>query len=563
MTLSRGRFRLVAVGLGVWAAVAWLRLVQVQVLQQEHWQREALRQQERLEPADPPRGDIRTRDGRLLAGSVQRTAVWANPGRIPKARWHSVAEALAPLTGIERDEILGRFEQRNRFFYLGKDYDPEIATAVARLDIRGVGTLPQDRRVYPHGTFAGPVVGFVNADLEGQAGIERSYQRTLAGTPGLYRLIRDGKRNPTRLELREEKAGRPGLSLILSLDSRVQALVEGELTRVLREVGAAGGAGVVMDPRTGEILALASLPAYDPGAVGQSPRDWWRNRAVEDALEPGSSFKPFMLAAAMSHGVLHPAEVIDCTGGGIQVAGAFIRDNAHFGHLPLRQMLAKSSNVGVIRVAHRLPPDAMAQTIRALGFGRPTGVELPAEAHGIFRPPAQWSALSRAGLAIGQELSVTALQMARAYSVIANGGNLVRPTLVLEARSPDGRIATQSRPEVEARVLPGPVTATLRDLLESAVADGTGRGAQVPGYRIAGKTGTAQRAIDGGYRGRHHAAWFAGFLPAHQPRVVLVLFVDQPRTAYWASEVAAPAAGRIAAQLVVLLGLPPSGGHIA
>jgi len=557
--LSPSRFRILAVGLGLWALIVWVRLAQVQVVHQERWQAEAMRQQERVIPLDERRGDIRTRDGRLLAGSLERVAVYANPRQIPRARWGEVAQRLSPLTGLTEAEIAKSLSERTGFFYLGKDFSPDISRSVARLNIRGVGTLPVERRVYPHGSLAGPVVGFVNIDGVGQAGLEASYQKTLAGSSGLYRLIQDGKRLPTALALLQEKPGRPGLSLVLTIESRIQMVVEEELARTVHEVGAEGAAGVVMDPITGEVLAMVSLPAYDPGAVGRAPREWWRNRAVEDALEPGSSFKPVVFAAALTSGVLRPSDVIDCSGGGIQVAGAFIRDHAHYGMLPVRETLAKSSNVGAVRVAHRTDPSVLENTIRALGFGQATGVELPAEARGILRPVGQWSALSRAGLAIGQEVSASPIQMARAYAVLANGGRLVRPTLVRETRLPDGSPATPFRPEPGDPVLSPQVAAILRDFLETAVSDGTGRGAQLEGYRLAGKTGTAQKATGGGYGEGRHAAWFAGFFPAHNPRVVLVVCIDEPKSTYWASAVAAPVVGRIAARLVTLLGLPPPG----
>lgn len=561
MTLQRGRFLLVVIGLAIWAAAAWARLAQVQVLQHDHWHSEAVRQQEREISVDRPRGDIRTRDGRLLAGSVHRVGVYVIPRQIPSSRWREVAESLAPITELEEDEILRRLGERRKFFYLGKDYDPEIAPSVIRLHVRGVGTLPVERRVYPHGALAGPIIGHVDAEGRGQAGLERSYQNTLAGSPGVFRQIRDGKRLPTPLELRPEDAGRPGLSLTLTLDSRIQALVEEELFRTMTALGATGAAGVIMDPGSGEILALASLPAYDPGALGLTEARLRRNRAVEDALEPGSSFKPFILAAALEQGVLSPSETIDCSGGGIQIGNTFIRDNGRYGLLPVRQMLAVSSNVGAIRVAHRVPPEALETTIRGLGFGRRTGVGLPAESNGIFRPTIQWSTLSRAGLAIGQEISASAVQMARAYAAIANGGRLVTPTLVRESRSLAGAATVLTRPDAGEQVLSPEVAAALRDLLEFAVAEGTGRKAHLAGYRMAGKTGTAQRAQVGGYRKGHHAAWFAGFFPAHQPQIVIVLYIEQPRTAFWASEIAAPVARRIADQLVTVLGLLPAEGR--
>jgi cell division protein FtsI/penicillin-binding protein 2 len=253
--------------------------------------------------------------------------------------------------------------------------------------------------------------------------------------------------------------------------------------------------------------------------------------------------------------------MVDCSGGGIQIANVFIRDHALYGLLPVRDVLAKSSNAGAIRIAHRMAAGQLDATIRNLGFGQPTHVELPAEAHGIYRSPQHWSALSRAGLALGQEISVTALQLARAYAAIANGGLLVRPTLVLETRDRSGRAVTPYRPQPATRVLPAQVASSLATLLESVVEDGTGKAADVPGYRVAGKTGTAQRASAGGYAAGRHVAWFAGFLPMPSPSLLIVVCIDEPESNYWAAEVAAPVFGRIAGRVVTLLGVQPMSGE--
>lgn len=562
MTPSPSRLRLLAGTLALWGLLVGLRLVQVQVLEGPEWEAEAARQREQTVRVAAPRGDILTRDGRLLAGSLERVAVYANPRKIPLEVRGSLAERLAPLVGMPAPVVREALASHSGFFTLARDLDPAVARKVARLDQRGVGTLRVERREYPHGRLAGPVVGFVDAEGTGQAGVEAFYDRTLSGTPAVYRLLRDGKRSPTPLDLTLEKAGRPGLSLRLTIDSRVQQILEEELQRTLDEVVAAGSVGVVMAARTGELLAVASLPAYDPGNVGAVPPRLRHNQAVESVFEPGSAIKPFIVASALAEGVLQPWERIDCSGGGVQVAGAFIRDHARYGVLPLPQVLAKSSNAGTIRIAHRLAPERLDEALRRFGFGSATGVELPAEARGLFRPVAQWSALSRAGLAIGQEISATPLQLARAYAAIANGGLLVTPTLVLETRDSAGRVVTPARVPPATRVLDEDVAAALRDMLEAVVEEGTGRAAAVSGLRVGGKTGTAQKAIGGSYAQGRHIAWFAGFLPLPRPEVVIVICIDEPRANYWAAEVAAPVFGRVAARLVPLLGLrAPSGAR--
>jgi len=554
------RLRLLVAALALWGLAVGVRLVQVQVLQGPDWEAEAARQREQTVRVEAPRGDIVTRDGRLLAGSLERVAVYANPRKIPSDVRDSLAERLAPLVGMSAAAVKAELAGHSGFFTLARDLDPAVAPRVARLDQRGVGTLRVERREYPHGSFAGPLIGFVDAEGTGQAGIEAFYDRTLSGTPAVYRLLRDGKRSPTPLDLTLEKPGRPGLSLRLTIDSRAQQVLEEELQRTLDEVGAAAAVGVVMAAQSGELLALASLPAYDPGNVGAVPPRVRHNQAVESVFEPGSVFKPFVVAGALAEGVLQPWEQIDCSGGGVQVAGAFIRDHARYGMLPVSEVLAKSSNAGAIRIAHRLAPQRLDETIRRFGFGSPTGVELPAEARGLYRPVAKWSALSRAGLAIGQEISATPLQVARAYAAIANGGLLVTPTLVLETRDSTGQVVTPARVPPPTRVVDERVAAALRDMLEAVVEEGTGRAAAVPGLRVAGKTGTAQKAIAGNYQAGRHIAWFAGFLPLPRPEIVIVVCIDEPQARFWAADVAAPVFGRVAARLVSLLALQPAEG---
>jgi cell division protein FtsI (penicillin-binding protein 3) len=563
VTFSRSRFRLVLSLLGVWCAVVVVRLVQVQVVESPDWAAEAARQQEQTVPLDAPRGDILSRDGRVLAGTLERIAVYANPRKIPREKWGQLAQRLAPLVGQPAAAVQRELAAHPGFFYLAKDLDPAVAEQVARLDQRGVGTLRLERREYPHGSFAGPVIGFVDADGSGKAGVEAFYDRTLAGVPAVYRILRDGKRFPTPLDLTLERPGRAGLSIRLTLDTRAQYILEEELERTREQVHAHSAVGVVMAARSGELLALASLPAYDPARVGASPPAAWHNRAVEAVFEPGSVFKPFIVAAALSAGVLQPLELVDCSGGGVQVAGTFIRDHARYGWLPVRQVLAKSSNAGAIRIAYRVPPHQLDEILRSLGFGTPTGVELPAEARGLYRPVEKWQAVSRAGLAIGQEVSVTPLQIARAYAAIANGGLLVTPRLVLETRDRAGNVVTPAHPEEPRRVLSEEVTAVLREMLAAVVEEGTGRAAAVNGVRTAGKTGTAQKAIGGSYAAGEHVAWFAGFFPLPNPQVVVVVCIDQPQSQFWAADVAAPVFGRVVARLAPLLGIRPSGGERA
>ena len=561
--LEAGRFRLLVGALALWAVLVVARLGQLQLVQHADWRNEAEGQSERIRKITEARGDIRTRDGRLLAGSLASVSICANPSRIPRAQWPRLASELAPLAGLSPAQILQRFHDENGFIVLARGLDPDVANDVARLRQRGVWTERTETRAYPNESLAGPVVGFVDADGVGQAGLERFYDKTLAGVPSEYRLLCDGKTLPTAIDLRLEKAGRPGRSLVLAIDSRVQLVAEEELARMLDEVGGASAAAVVMDPTTGELFAVASAPGYDPAHPGAVPAAMRRNHAVEDAIEPGSVFKPIVVSAGLSSGVLEPSELVDCSGGGVEVAGVFMHDHASYGLLPVTEVIAQSSNAGAIRIAYRISAAPLDAMIRAFGFGDRTGVELPGETRGLYRGPRWWSALSRAGLALGEEITVSTVQVAQAYAAFANGGRLVHPRLVLETLEPDGTTVTPYRPGAGEQVISPTIARQVSAMLEAVVDHGTGGTAAVPGYRVAGKTGTAQKATDGVLRGGHHASWFAGFFPVERPRFVIVVCVDQPRATYWAADVAAPVFGRIAARLVTLYGLAPTVGTSA
>lgn len=565
MNVDRLRFQLLVAGFLLASLFLIVRLANLQLFQHRRWLSEGEKQQEAVVPVDPPRGAIVTRDGLLLAGSLERVSVYANPRRLPKNQWEEAAEKLAPLVGLSPQTILRELAQRQGFFYLAKNVDPTVAVKVARLNFRGVGTLPSQQRIYPLGTLAAAVVGFVAASGNGQAGVEASCQNLLAGEGALVRLSRDGKRVPTPLQQQEDKPGRPGFNLVLTLDSRVQWILEEELAATLKKVGGKGASAVAMDPYTGEVLGLASLPSFDPQELGRYPKENWHNRAVEMVLEPGSTFKPFVVAAALTAGAVSAEALVDCSGGGIRLAGFFIRDHTFHGLLPLRQVLAFSSNVGAIRVALQVPSQQLDETIQALGFGQPTGIELPAESAGIYRRwgKSSWSALTPAGLALGQEISVTAIQLARAYAAFANGGILVQPTLIREVRDPQKGTIAGPQLRHSARALPTAVAQQVAAMLESVVEEGTGKAAAVAGFRVAGKTGTAQKAIHGSYKAGRHAAWFAGFFPLPEVKLVLVVCIDEPEANYWAAEVAAPTFGRIAQRLTQVLALAPNLGGFA
>jgi cell division protein FtsI/penicillin-binding protein 2 len=529
------------------------RSFQVAALQHEFWAAKARGQHEKLLSVAGPRGGIRTADGYVLATSAPRLALRVDTSAldVPAA----FARAAAPLLGLEEDQLAARLEDGRGSIWLAKQLDAEMAESVQELDPRAVALMPDTERLYPHGTLAAPLLGFVGREeLEvlGRSGFEYHYDDLLAGEPAVYLARRDGI--PRRLAVERVRAGRSGYDLELTLLARLQATCEAELEDVIRREDADGGSAVVLDANTGEVLALASVPSFDPANPPSDPARW-RLRPVQDALEPGSTIKPMVAAAALAAGSVRESDRFDCRRKGIEVEGRWIRDHADPGIYTLPEVIAESANAGIIEVAHRTPPSELWRALDGFGFGRATGIVLPAEARGILQPPDQWSRLSRSGLALGQELTASPLQVAAAYAAVANGGWLLRPRLVARAAGAEGDLRGDGI--VRTRVLDDRLSRTVTRWLERVVDEGTGDGARVPGYRVAGKTGTAQRAVNGRFDDVHHTSWFAGFLPAGAPRVVIVVTVENPRVDFWASTVAAPVFARIALEAACLLAIPP------
>ena len=546
--MSSSRYRLVLALLTVAAVATVARAFQIMVLEHEKYVKKATAQQQTLLSIPSLRGTIRTADGYTVAQSIRRTQVTVDTAalRAPKA----FATVAATTLGQPEQEILDILGRQNRFVTLAQRAELDAAEQLRALVPNAIILLPASERLYPLGELAAAVVGFVGEDKQrvvGRWGLEAAWEDHLSGEPDLYRTIRDAvQRNlaPERVG-----TGRPGRSIELTIHARVQAACEAELSASMAEHDAASGSAVVLDPYTGEIIALASLPSFDPAAPAASPRENWDLRPVVDALEPGSTVKPMIAAIALAHGAVNLRERFDCTRHGIMTAGQWIADHATPGVYTLPESIAESSNAALIEIAQRLEPKVLLDGLRAFGFGRPTGCGFPGETHGMLPKLHELSALSRASIAIGQELTVSPLQLATAYAVFANGGLLLTPHLVRDETH------TPPRPH---RVLPADLAAQISQMLRVVVETGTGSRAAVPGYSAAGKTGTAQRAINGSYAEQEHISWFVGFAPADRPVAVVAVALRNPTKDFWGASVAAPCFARIAASTMALLNVPPN-----
>jgi cell division protein FtsI (penicillin-binding protein 3) len=564
MTEPASRYRsraLVLAGclLALFAAIV-LRLGDLQILRHDELARLAERQYSKTIPLRPERGPILDRNGYALAVSAAVESVYALPARI--ADRTAVAAALAPHLEERPRDIEQRLASDRPFVWVKVKVPPATAEAIRARRLPGIGTVPEALRFYPSRELAAHVLGFVGRDDRGLEGIELAHDRTLAGEAGLALVERDALGREVTGQPTILKTPTPGSGLVLTLDATVQYLAERELDAAWRTTGAKAGMVLVMDPRTGEILAMAMRPTYNPNTYHLASAEQWRNRAVTDPFEPGSTFKGVLAAAALDEGVVRPGDRFYGEQGVITVASRTIHDWKKYGWLTFQQVLQLSSNVGAIKVGLQLGRERYYRHITGFGFGSLTGVGLPGESRGQLRPPARWSGLSLASISIGQEVSVTGVQLLAAFGAIANGGRLMQPHVVRALLDRNGREVQRTEPRAVRRVVSPQTAATLTDILTSVVADGTGRRAMVQGYPVAGKTGTAQKPdpVTRVYSRKPGVLSFVGFVPANAPRLVILALLDEPKTVVWGSEAAAPIFAAVAAPILRHLDVPPTEG---
>lgn len=563
--LQRRRLFLVLACAGLWTGLLLGRLGHLQIVLHDDLVERAREQHQYYADIPATRGQIFARDGSLLASSIEGRAIYVHPHLL--ADPDGVAEALAGPLQMSVEEVTRLVHRTQHLVYLRKFAPPEMVDAV--LEVRkardlytSLGTHEASRRYYPNRQLAAHVLGFVDSENNGAAGIEYSLDKEIRGQDGRWMTLKDGGQtliDPDGL-LREDPI--PGHDVFLTIDPVIQRSAETTLRRVVAERNAAGASAVVMDPRTGAVLALASYPTFNPNVhdaalVERSSN----NSAVNHAYEPGSTFKIFTAAAGLRDNLVHEDELIDCQQGALRVANHTYHDwRSGFGVMPFAQVVANSSNVGMIKVGLRFKPERFHEWLRGFGFGELSGIELPGEAPGILRSPSQWSALSQSSMIIGQEIGVTPLQLVTAVSAVANGGNLMKPYIVSEIRNADGTLEFQRRPEVRRRILDEATAARVMRILEGVVRPDSniGRAAGIRGYRIAGKTGTAQK-IGPDNRYSQYMSSFVGILPASAPELVILVVVDSPDKSkgYYGTEVAAPAFRTIAETAVRVLRLAP------
>ncbi len=547
----------IAIGLVIWMLAIGARLVQLQVNQHEELASRARSQQVGAIETSPSRGQLLDRQGRELARSIDTESFFADPREILNT--DNTARRIAAVTGQDRTELAGRLseakETNKKFIWIVRRLDIQFASKLDQLNLDGIYSRKEPKRYYPNDSLAAHVLGFVGTDEIGLSGVEQYYNEKIRGEAGKVFLERDRDR---RAFESYEVQSHPGQTVVLTIDQAIQYRTEQALSAAVDRAHAKSGAAIVMDPRTGEILALANAPTFDPNQPAANSAEARANGALQNIYEPGSTFKIVAYSAAIEKGLVKPDDKIDCQMGSITVAGRLIHDGHPYGVLTVADALAKSSNVGAIKLGLLVGNESMYEYMKRLGFGSRTGIDLAGESPGILRPLSRWQPSSIGSLAIGQEVGVTPLQMATAYSVLANGGTLVKPHLLRELRAPDGTVLFQAKPETRPALKPE-TTEALRSMFEGVTLHGTAKKAQLDGYTAAGKTGTAQKVDPRthAYSATKFIGSFVGFAPVKNPAVVIIVVIDEPLGSYHGGDVAAPVFREIAEQILPELGVAP------
>ena len=559
MTRSDKRLLQICAFVAAWAIVILCRLAQIQLVRHADFVTRAQRQQERTIDLQPTRGAILDAKLRVLAESVAAESIYADPQAVTDPR--ATAQALASIKalGLTDGEIRDKLADGGGFVRIARQLPLDVTAEVKKLKIPGIGFLEEHRRLYPRGLLASSVLGFIGVDGNGLAGIEHSLDPYIRGRAGKVTLLRDARKGMYLVGGEGANRAIDGNDVVLTIDSVIQFIAEESLRKAVEEFRGVAGSVIVMDPRDGAILAMASVPTFDPNRFRDFPAAAWRNRNVQDMYEPGSTFKIVTASAGLEESVVTPSQFIDCGDGFIRIGNTEIHEHGHnrYGVITFEDVMVHSSNVGAIRVGLSLGPNRFYDYIRRFGFGERTGIDLPGEANGLLRRTDRWSQLSNATMSIGQEIGATPLQVATAVATVANGGVRVAPRIVDRVVDASGNtIWRPSRPE-PVRVISERTAAVLNEILKSVVARGTGQKAALPEHVVAGKTGTAQKAGRGGYSDKVVAS-FAGYVPADRPRLVILVVIDEPKTSQYGGTVAAPAFKEIAEASLRYLGVPPS-----
>ncbi|MGE5253017.1 MAG: penicillin-binding protein [Planctomycetaceae bacterium] len=539
--------------------VVFGRAYHLQVIQSEWLAAMAARQSERIVQLIPKRGILYDRKKEEMAISVEVDSAFAQPGKVQDLR--AVAQKIGPVLGKRPAALLGRLKEGESFVWLQRGITPEQRAAIEKYDFKGIDFLKESKRFYPQGQLGVHVIGFAGVDAKGLEGVELEYDEFIRGEPGYMIISRDALGRSITPQSISYRQSLDGGEVILTIDKNIQYLVEKELKKAVQAWSAKGAMAVVMNPKTGEILALALQPTFDPNHASQSSDEVRRNRAIADTFEPGSTFKVFSLAAALEERVASPREMFFCENGSYLVGGKTIHDAHKHGWLSLSDIIKVSSNIGASKVGRKLGKNRLYRYLKSFGFGAKTGVDLPGEVPGVLTTPRTWSEVGLANISFGQGVSVTALQLTSALAALANGGVLMKPYVVKAVLEPNGGVLKENQPKMVRRVVSPETTGTVVRILKTVMDEGgTGRAARLSDYEAAGKTGTAQKALANGrgYSEKRVASFF-GFAPLDNPQVAILVVIDEPQGNSFGGVVAAPAFKAMAEQVLPSMGVYPRG----
>ncbi|HEV7765679.1 MAG TPA: penicillin-binding transpeptidase domain-containing protein [Thermoanaerobaculia bacterium] len=560
MAISQRRLLQLSAFLAAWALVVVFRLMQVQLVRHDHYVARATKQQESTLSLNPVRGSILDARGRVLAESIDAESIYADPQVIENRR--ATAKALARVRGIglTSREIESKLRGDGSFAWIARQLPLEVTAEARKLKLPGIYFLEAHRRSYPRAMLAANVIGYVGLDGDGLGGIEHSFDKHVRGTPGKVTLLRDARRGVYLVGGDGANRPRDGHHVVLTIDSVIQFIAERALQKAVTQYRATGGSVLVMDPNDGSILAMASAPSFDPNHFRDYSNIAWRNRNIQDNYEPGSTFKIVTAAAALEEHLVTPSQVIDCGNGSITIANITIseHDSHQYGLLSFEDVIVHSSNVGTVRVGLSLGQQRFYDWIRRFGFGSRVGLPLPGEESGLLRRTDKWTQVSPASISIGQEIGVTPLQITRAVASVATGGMLIEPRIVKRIIDEEGNTVYEPPHTAPTRVMSEKTAAVLNEILKNVVSRGTGEKAAIAEHVVAGKTGTAQKAGRGGYSADRYVGSFAGYVPADQPRLVILAIIDEPRGEHYGGTVAAPVFREVAEGTLRYLGVAPS-----
>ena len=531
--------------------LAWLQLLQGEALAMK-----AERQHRRLIDIEGERGNIYDRKRRELAVNLDMPSLYGIPSSIGNPSY--VVKKLSHIVDLDTAALKDKLGSKKHFAWIKRRVPPDLAEKIEAMNIKGIGIAPERKRFYPKKELSGHILGFTNTDSHGLEGIEKYYEQSLNGEKGALVLERDARGQAVLTSTHRDTL--KGNDLVLTIDEVIQYITEKELEAAVDEHNAAGGVGIVMDPHSGAILAMAVSPRFNPNTPDNYGAGGWRNRAITDIYEPGSTFKIVTASAAVEEKLFSPNEIVHDGSGSMNFGRAVIHDPHPKGKpMTFREVISHSSNIGSAKIGIKLGDKRLYEYIRAFGFGDKSGIDLPGEVRGIVRHPESWSGRSLATISIGQEVGVTPIQLASAMSVIANGGLLVRPHIVSEVIDLKGNVK-KIHPEIVRRVISGSTSKKMTDILKWVVSnEGTGKLAAVDGFSVAGKTGTAQKVDPetGRYSRNKFISSFTGFVPADSPEMVILIVIDEPKGVSWGGSVAAPVFHRVARQALRYMHVEP------